>query len=256
MEISTLFETISVHTLALATLIAFLGGFTRGFSGFGLALITVPLLTLIVAPRLAVPVAIILQLGGIIQLLRPAIPLGDWKAIRWLVVGASIATPVGLVILTLVPEDPMRVAIGGATLIASLVLAFAKNVTISDARTASVGFGMLSGLCNGAAGIPGPPVIVYLLARTHDAATGRASLIIYFSILAVFSGIIAAIAGLVVQETLILAAGMLPGMFAGTAAGAWCFKRFGTTTYRPVVISLLIFVAVAALIKGIIGIVA
>lgn len=253
MSFQSVLGDLSPDILAAAVAIALAGGFVRGFSGFGLALIVVPAMALVVEPRLIVPVAILLQLGGAVQLVRPALPLADWRSIRWLLVGAALATPIGLLIVKAVPADPMRIGIGAVTLAASLTLGIARNFTISARRGPAVGMGILSGLCNGAAGVPGPPVVFYLMARARDPAIGRASLIIYFSILSVFTGTMALISGLFIHETLVLGAVMLPGMFIGTAAGARAFARFGATTYRPVVVVLLALVAVGALLRGILG---
>ena len=89
----------------------FLAAVLRGFTGFGFGLAAVPLLSLALPPAEVVPLVVTLQvvigLGG----LRAAWTECDWQAVGALIPGLLAGVPIGFVILTMVPANPVRLII-------------------------------------------------------------------------------------------------------------------------------------------------
>ena len=65
--------------LGLAVGAIFIGGLSRGFAGFGAALIIVPALTLVYGPVPAVVIMSLIEVPGVLQLARTAVQDADWK---------------------------------------------------------------------------------------------------------------------------------------------------------------------------------
>jgi hypothetical protein len=81
--------------IALGLVMIFAAGLIRGFTGFGLSIAAVPLLSLILPPSQAIPIVLLLQLLVSLSGLRASLQICNWPAIRTLAIGAVIATPLG-----------------------------------------------------------------------------------------------------------------------------------------------------------------
>src|SRR3954470_15051627 len=110
---------ISISTFALASLCIFVAAVIRGFTGFGLAVVGVPLLSLFFAPAEIVPSIMILAILAGLQLLPKIWRNVDWRLLTPTIIGAAIGTPLGTWLLAGVSADAMRVLIGGAVLTAA-----------------------------------------------------------------------------------------------------------------------------------------
>src|SRR5256714_14247992 len=80
--------------------IAFISGTARGFSGFGSALIFMPLASSLAAPRLIAALLLIVDFIGALPLLPNAWRQADRKATAVIVAGALVGVPGGTWLLT------------------------------------------------------------------------------------------------------------------------------------------------------------
>ncbi len=97
--------------IALGLAMVFASGLIRGFTGFGLSIAAVPLLSLIMPPTQAIPIVLLLQLFISLSGLRGALQICHWPDVRTLAIGALIATPLGVWALARLPAAPVRIAI-------------------------------------------------------------------------------------------------------------------------------------------------
>ena len=239
--------------LGLAMLAVLAAGFLRGFTGFGFALAAVPALTLLVDPVEIVPSILLLEILAGLQLMPKIGRSVDWFALRWLVAGLLLGTPVGILALSRLPADIMRAAIGVVVLIAVLVLLRGVRLRDRPGRPVRIGVGALSGLLSGGAAMPGPPVIIFFLASPVTAAMGRASLIAFFMFASTTSALLATAAGLMTARALLLTALLAPALFAGNALGDRSFDRSSPAAYRWVAIAILIAIALLAIGRAVAG---
>ena len=94
----------------------------RGYSGFGFSALTVAGLTLILPPAEVIPIAFFLEIGASIHMLPLVWEDIDWKRLRWLTKGMLIATPIGVYLLSILPEIPTRWLVLSLIFFASLLL--------------------------------------------------------------------------------------------------------------------------------------
>jgi hypothetical protein len=219
----------------------------RGFTGFGFGLAAVPLLSLALPPAETVPLVITLQVVVGVVGLRAAVGACDWHAVRLLVPGLIVGVPIGFLILTSLPANPVRAAIGA--IIAFSVWLIQRGVRLPPNPSWRVGFGvgLTSGIINGLASVGGPPVVVYLLAIGHGAARMRATAIVYFMLAACVSFVPMAARGMITRGVLIWTAASLPVLFAGSRVGAWAFSRAKPRHHRMVALIALSVLAVLLL---------
>jgi uncharacterized membrane protein YfcA len=216
----------------------------RGFTGFGFAIAAVPLLSLIIAPHSAVPLAIMLQLcGGLIDLLHERHNC-HWPSLRWLMVGAIVGSPIGVLALMSIPAPIVRLIIFAicALAVAALGFGFALRTIPSGAATALIG--LSAGMFNGLAAMPGPPAVAYYMAFPLRPNAIRASLLVFFAITSLAAAASLLITGLLEAETALLTVGGLPIMFFGTWLGECLFKRSVGRTHRTISLLLLAVIAV------------
>ncbi|MFH5926943.1 sulfite exporter TauE/SafE family protein [Roseomonas xinghualingensis] len=224
----------------------------RGFTGFGFAIIAVPLLSLALPPVLAVTLSAGLQLLGGLTDVRSVAPQCHWPSVRWLAVGALVASPLGTLLLAWLPPDVARLALAGACGVAVLALAAGTGFRSLPGRAATVASGAMAGLFNGLAAMPGPPVLAYYLASPLSTVQVRASLLVFFLFSAILSfGSLAVIGAVGTRELLMVLAGM-PLMLAGSRIGAALFRRAGGA-HRGVSLATLAVVAVVTAARGLSG---
>ena len=124
----------------------------RGYSGFGFSALTVAGLTLILPPAEVIPIAFLLEIGASIHMLPLVWKDIDWNRLRWLTMGMLIATPIGVYLLSILPEIPTRWLVLSLIFIASLLLL--KGYQLKEA---SSGKALLSGRAYFLVGSTAPP---------------------------------------------------------------------------------------------------
>ncbi|MDE2581088.1 MAG: sulfite exporter TauE/SafE family protein [Rhodospirillales bacterium] len=241
-----------IHTALYAVTGAFLASLLRGFTGFGFVMSAVPLISLALPPTEVVPLVILLQIEVGLMDLRAAVRLCDWPSLAWLVPGMVIGTPIGLLVLTSLSANSARLAIG--LLIAGSVAVLARGVRLPPrpSRAVTVGVGMVSGTMNGMAGISGPPVMAYLLARPIDTAAVRASAIVFFMVTASVALVPMADKGLVTRQELIWALAASPVLFLGSRLGAWGFRRTEPRHHRATALIVLSVLAASLILRALV----
>jgi len=243
----------SITTWALASLCIFVAAFIRGFTGFGLAVVGVPLLSLFFAPAEIVPSIMILAIIAGLQLLPRIWRKVDWKLLLPTILGAAIGTPLGTWLLAGVSANVMRMLIGFAVLAAALAVQLGFRFSKRPHAAINMGFGTIAGLTGGAAAMPGPSVIFLFLATPIAVEAGRASLILFFQVSAMMSAVSAAIGGLLELHALILGATLVPAMLVGNHLGDRVFARASAKTYRRVVVFMLAGLGAVAAVRGAVG---
>src|SRR5690348_17083823 len=223
MILSSGLEHIEQAIIALAA--GLIGGFIRGYSGFGFALTAVPVLTLALPPAQAVPAVLPLEvlLGlGTIPAQRSNV---DWPTTGWLVLGTLIGTPVGVAVLARMPADVMRLVVGAVVLLAVAII-WRRPVLSDMLRPAPLwGAGFASGLLNGGTAMSGPPVILALLSSGRGSLSTRATLMMFIAISATWAASVAALNGLYAANTLAAVLILVPGAALGGWAETVIFSR-------------------------------
>lgn len=251
--VSQLFASASLTPgVVIATMFSILAAaLLRGFTGFGFALAAVPLLGLFMPPSQSVPVAVGLQFfGGMVDFRRASTDC-HWPSLRWLIIGAVVGSPVGALVLSLVPASVARIAIAAITIGAVVLLNGGFRLAEIPSRTVTALVGLASGVFNGLAAMPGPPVVVYYTSGPFGRMAARASMLVFFLATAIAALISVAMVGLLDWRSILLSLLGLPVMLAGTWIGELAFRRGSDALHRQVSIASLGLVALGSAIKGI-----
>src|SRR2546423_6657282 len=178
---------VSLNVAIAISVIAFVSGTARGFSGFGSALIFMPLASSIAGPRLVAALLLIIDFIAAAPLLPNAWKQADRKATAVMVLGALVGVPVGTYFLSRLEPVTTRWIISGFVFALLLLLLSGWRYRGSDHATISVGIGGLSGFCSGLAQTGGPPIVGYLLWRPIPFLIAPAHIFLFFCAFALFS---------------------------------------------------------------------
>ena len=88
-----------------------IGGFLRGFLGFGAALVIVPILSIPLPPVVAIAVLVIIEIPNVVYLVRSSIHEANLKTVQPMLFGLIVAVPVGTAVLVQVDPEKMRLVI-------------------------------------------------------------------------------------------------------------------------------------------------
>lgn len=234
--------------------------FVRGFAGFGASMIGVAGLALVLPPALVVPVIFALEIGASLSLLPKVWRDVDWRSIAPLVLGCLVGTPVGIALLSTLPDVPVRVAVSLVIIGAAFALerAGAKSGAqdapkVPPGRPVALATGVASGLLNGLAGVGGPPAVLFWFSGAHAAHVGRASVIAYFLFTDVIALSMAGAGGLVDPRLAGLLTMALPAMGLGIWMGSRRFVKTDPATFRRLVLRLLMALGTAGLLRALLG---
>ena len=231
----------------MTALAALLAGLARGFSGFGAAMIYVPIASATLGPVVAMPVLLIADLMVASPMIARAARACSWPDIRAVAAGGLLGLPIGNQILT--ASDPIAVRWAVTALILASLAAMVSGWRLPGPPTAAVtgGVGLVSGLMSGLAQIGGPPVLMYWLSLGMDPARMRANLIVYFALLMWLSLALFAVKGLLGASVLWLAAVAAPGYALGIFLGSLSFSLASPETFRRIAIALVALATILGL---------
>lgn len=233
----------------------FLAGVVRGFSGFAFAFIVVISLSFVLPPATIVPAVFLLEVAAGLHLLPSIWSSIHWQSIRILALLAILFTPLGVYVLTQVPEEPMKLALAVFGVLAAAVLLTGYQLKRMPTPAETAATGAAAGLLNGAFGIGGPPIIVFFLGSPLALEAGRASIVASFIVMDVAAlGALFAF-DLYNGESLILSALTLPALIIGVYIGSRMVGRLKEATARRAILLILMLMSLATGLKSLMAVI-
>lgn len=205
-----MFSMIDPQTLALASLIVFLGALTQSLIGFGLAVVASPLLY-IVDPQL-VPAPVI-AMGFSIALLTLVRERGhlEFNGLQYALIGRVPGGFIGASLLLFAPQPILGLSIAAIVTVAVILSLYKFSLPVN--KKTLFGAGVVSGIFGNIAAIGGPPMAILLAGK--DASQFRAALSAFFIFSSMIALIILAITGLLELKHLWLSLMLLPSVILG-----------------------------------------
>jgi len=205
-----------------------------GLTGFGFALLSLPILTAVLPPKTAIPIAYLLaNLAGIMILIETRKWL-DIKRIWPLMMAGVVAAPFGTYLLLILDGNLLKSAIGVITILTALALLAGFRLHVRGEKQAGVPVGIASGLLGGSTGLAGPPVILFFSNQSKEKQVFRANITLYFLVLGLSVLASQALNGIVTRETLNYSLWLLPAVFLGTLLGMKLAHRVNESLFRKI----------------------
>jgi uncharacterized protein len=226
--------------------VSILAGAVRGFSGFGSALIYVPLMAAIYDPRIAAGTFLLIDFAVALAVLPTIGREAHWRDVLPLATAAVIAAQFGALILIYTDAITLRWGIAIVVLTLLAVLMSGWRYHGRPKLPVTLGVGALAGTLGGAIQIVGPPVIVYWLGSSSSPAIVRANLNAFFGVFACALFVTYVVRGLLPVNVILLALLLGPLQVLALRTGTRLFHASSAETYRRVAYAI---VAVSALVS-------
>jgi uncharacterized membrane protein YfcA len=213
---------LSLFALAFGAAAFFAGGFVKGVVGVGLPLIVVPLLALIVDPRLAIALMLVPILtsnlwqafagGGFRAALRRFGPL---------IASLGVCTFATSYLLVSAKADAVALFLGTLIVLYCVVEMLPVSLTVSPPleRRLTPAVGAVAGLMGGFSSFYGPPLLIYLsaLKMPKDEFVTSIALLYFCGGAALYAGL--AVQGVYTLESVVLSAAAALPVLLGVVVG-------------------------------------
>jgi uncharacterized membrane protein YfcA len=236
----------SAATLLFVAACALTAGLARGFSGFGAALIFIPLASTAINPTTAAALLLIVDIVMASPLLPRAWGIADRRNVGTMLIGTVVGVPIGTLILTSVDSVTIRWMIAAMVLAMLALLMSGWRYHGRPAPSVDAGVGLVAGFFSGIAQVGGPPVVAYWLGTAKEPHLVRANIVLYFAASALITSVSYVIAGLLTTKVIGFALLIGPVYGLGLWAGSHSFGLASPATFRGICYAL---IAIAGLIS-------
>ena len=233
-------------SFAVAVLAALVAGLVRGFSGFGGALIFMPVVGALYSPRIAAPTFLILDFILTLPMSLRAIPACRWPIVLPTAIAAMVTAPVGAYLLAAGDPVTLRWAICGVVVLLLALLASGWRYHGEPKTGASLGVGGVAGLLGGIGQISGPPVIAFWVSGRHPAHMIRANMFVFFMVISLSSAAAYLWNGLFTPEIAWLIVVLIPTYALALYAGSHVFGRYAGRGYRSLAYAIIALAAITS----------
>jgi uncharacterized protein len=233
--------TVTATELIVVAIAIFTAAFVQVLSGFGFALLSMPIMTIAIPVREAVVVSTLL---GMLSTSWQAWHLRvdtERPLAKRLTLAAFVGMPLGLYILNVVSDTALRLTLGIAVLVATVLLIARINLSHVGPKL-DLGLGFVSGVLNTSLSTNGPPLVFGLQARHLDAPTFRATISTVFAFSNIVGITLFALNGKITADGLKAAAIALPAWAIGQGL-AWPVRKYVHGERFRVMVLTLLFIA-------------
>ena len=234
--------------------IMLVGVFTQSVSGFGVALVAMPLLSPMLGLKQAAP--LMAMVSGTLQIVllvhfRRLIRI---SAVWRLCAASALAIPVGIYGLERLDESITLGVLGAVILTYALYALAAPRLPKMEHPAWAYGAGLLAGLLGGAYNTNGPPVVIYGTCRNWTPDQFKCNLQGFFlfstTLILVGRALCGHVTGPVFQHYL----AALPAVAAGTALGLYLARFINPERFKKLILGLLVVLGLRLLYKATMGV--
>ena len=224
----------------MALFAALLAGMVTGLTGFGLALISTPILLFVYEPRTVVVLTAIFSI-----FINTAVVWDSWHEARRrlslaLFVPALFGIVVGVEVLGVIDPVYLRLGVGAIVVFSALLLVRDIELPGANTRWGTLVAGSASGALSTSTGLAGPPIVLLLASRGLPKHEFRGTSALYFLPISIAGLAVLALRGLVEAPEVPLGLLLVPAAIAGKAIGTSLLKHVSEKAFRAVTLALVI----------------
>jgi len=234
----------ALFTVLLTVVVAAL---VRGFTGFGSALIFMPVASATVGPTVAAPTLLVVDFVLSVPLFATSLRECRWPAVLPTALAAAATAPLGA--YALAAGDPVALRWGLSVIIVLLLGLLASGWRYRSEPTApvSVGVGTLAGLLSGFGQVGGPPVIAFWVSGPYPTKTIRANMFAFFGLISLSSFAAYLWNGFFTADVFQLTLVVAPAYALALYAGSRLFGHTEGTGYRLLAYAVIALAAVTSI---------
>jgi uncharacterized protein len=226
--------------LFVALFAALLAGVITGLTGFGLAMISTPILLFVYEPRTVIVLTVILSI-----FISAAVVWDSWHEARWrlalaLLVPAIFGIVVGTVVLGAIDPVYIRLGIGAIVVFSALLLVRDFKLPGANTRWGALVAGSASGALTTSTGLAAPPIVLLMASRGLPKHEFRGTSVLYFLPMSIAGLVVLAIRGLVEAPEVPLGLALVPAAIVGKAIGTRLLEHVPEKAFRSLTLGLVI----------------
>jgi len=242
-------DSVLLLEILLIGLIIFLASFNQGFSGFGFAITSIPLLSLIIDVKIAIPLAAICGMILNFILAYKLKNFINFSELKLLIVGSIIGIPIGAIFLSKASPDLILKILAVVILVFVIINTthFIKPFELH--KKWGVLFGLISGVLGGAFNTNGPPILVYFYLKDWNKFKQKAMITGFFIVASILIVSSHAVSGVTTKEVLVKAAFSFPFLIGGLFLGMSIFPKISTRMYRKLILTFLAAISIILILR-------
>jgi uncharacterized membrane protein YfcA len=226
--------------LLVALFAALLAGVVTGLTGFGIAMISTPLLLFVYEPRTVVVLTLFFSI-----FISAAVVWDSWHEAQrrlalTLLIPSLFGIVVGTVVLDTIDPDYIRLAVGAIVIFSALLLVRDFRLPGANTRWGTLVAGSASGALSTSTGLAGPPIVLLLASRGLPKHEFRGTTALYFLPMSIAGLVVLAVKGLVEAPEVPLGLVLVPAAILGKAIGTVLLKHVSENAFRAVTLGLVI----------------
>ncbi|SHH94532.1 sulfite exporter TauE/SafE family protein [Clostridium grantii] len=159
----------------------------QGLVGFGFALISLPLLTLMFPLSDIVPLIVVCSLFTNITVVLSTLKFIKIKEIWLMIIAGLIGIPIGVIGLKYLNPNLLKIVIGFLIVTTSVIMMKGYKLNFRNKMVAFSITGLISGILNGGLSMSGPPVVLFLSNEGYNKNSFRANLTFYAIVINIFT---------------------------------------------------------------------
>ncbi len=233
--------------LLITVAAALVAALVRGFSGFGAALIFVPVASAAYGPTVAAPTLLLVDFVLTFPFFLAGLSRCRWPTVLPTAIAAMIVSPLGAWALAVGDGTALRWAISAAILALVALIASGWRYRAEPTVPVSAGIGAIAGFLSGFAQIGGPPVIALWVSGPLPASIVRANMFVFFALITVASFTAYWVNGFFTMQVLQLVVAVAPAYGLALYAGSHIFGRTAGAGYRPLAYATIALAAITSL---------
>ncbi len=226
--------------LLVALLSALLAGTVSGLTGFGLALISTPLLLFVYEPRTVVVITFVLSVFINLAVVWDSWRDAERRVVLALLPPAFVGIVMGAEVLRVVNPLYIRLAVGIVVVFSALLLLRDVRLPGAETRWGTVVAGWASGALSTSTGLAGPPVVLLLASRGLPKRVFRGSSALYFLVMSVAGLLVLFYRGLFDAGDVPLMLALIPAAFLGKAIGTAMLERTSEKAFQTITLGIVI----------------
>ena len=230
-------------------LIAFLGGFVQGMTGFGVMLFSLPLMVLFIDIKSAVPLIILLGFVINVLLLFQLASFVERKKWMPLWLASLPGIPVGIYVLKTVEPRYLEILLGVVILFTAAAIWVSKNPEKELKNIWAYAAGFTAGLLGGSIGAPGPPIIVYTSLQPWTKQQVKATMVAFFTLGGAGIILFYFFSGFITGQVLLSFQYCVLPLISGVFTGVFLFNRINEHAYRRIIHLVLFVLGAMMLVK-------
>jgi len=237
---------VGIGAFVVAATAVSVGSVVQGAVGFGLNLLAAPFVALVIPEALPATLVLVAFPLAVSTVAREHHAV-EWRALRWMLLGAVPGTLIGLAIVGQVDSSQLAVVVGTVTLTGVVLSVVSPPIRVAPGSSLAAGF--LSNVFGTASSVGGPPVA--LLFQHRHGPVARSTLGGFFATSAVMSLVGYVATGTITGDQALFAVTLAPFMVGGLWASRHLHPFVDSGWLRPTVLVLSAIAGTAAILRAV-----